>query len=225
MKKGKKDMKKVVKQIEKALYALKYYPVAVEKDAKAEAIDKLISIYMKGDDTIRQLLLYMIHENLAESMNLKVMHTHEYFKMKKPDAEPSRLRMNVYRAMFNYMTSLEGLTELISLLGKLKGSDDAAKLLTYHFSHLSTIENEATHILRGAILEALGESESGYALEALLRYARYTDNDRTFQRVVSALMEWEDKLEGMKLKKEEEEDLRAKLKDVTSRDFSRSHYG
>jgi hypothetical protein len=167
----------------------------------------------------------MIHENLAESMNLKVMHTHEYFKMKKPDLEPSRQRMNVYRAMFNYTTSLEGLAELIALLGKLKGSDDAAKLLTYHFSHLSTAENEATHILRAAILEALGESDSRYALETLLKYAKFTDNDRTFQRVTNALARWEERLDGMDLKKKEKGDLQERLKDVISRDFSRSHYG
>ncbi|MDD5171849.1 MAG: hypothetical protein PHF60_02320 [Candidatus ainarchaeum sp.] len=217
-------MMAVLKEIEGALFALKFYPVAVKEEAKDEAAVKLRDIYAKGNETVRQMLLYMIHEVLATSAELKIMHTHEYFKMKNPGVEPSQLRVNVYRAMFNYNTSLEGLTELIRLLGSFKGSDDAIKVLTYHFSHLASAENEAHHILRGAILETLGDSESKYAFYSLLDYARYTDNERTFNRVVSALTKWETKLEKLDVPEHRKHELRLKLKEIITSDFGGSHY-
>ena len=218
------ELTATVKEMEAALFAIKFYPVAVNEDAKNEAIEKLIKTYNKGNETIRQLLLYMVHENIATSSDLKIIHTYEYFKAKNPTLDPAQLRMNVYRAMFNYNTSLEGLTELIRLLGKLK-SDDAAKLLTYHFSHLCSVENEGNHMLRAAIIESLGKSESQYALKALLEYAKYNDSERTFSRIVSALVEWDEKIDTLKVTQEEKEKLRAKLQEMMTKDLGGSHYG
>ncbi|NYZ73635.1 hypothetical protein H0O00_00675 [Candidatus Micrarchaeota archaeon] len=217
-------MMATLKDIENALFALKFYPVAVKEQAKDEAMAKLMDIYAKGNETVRQMLLYMIHEVLATSAELKIMHTLDYFKMKNPGVDPSQLRVNVYRAIFNYNTSLEGLTEIIRLLGRFKGSDDAIKVLTYHFAHLASTENEAHHILRGAILETLGESESKYAFYALLDYAHYTDNERTFNRVVSALTKWEDRLEKLDVPKQRKDELREKIKEIITSDFGGSHY-
>jgi hypothetical protein len=214
----------VLKEIESALFALKFYPVAVKEEAKDAAAKKLVEIHAKGNETVRQMLLYMIHEVLATSAELKIMHTHDYFKMKNPGVDPSHLRVNVYRAMFNYNTSLEGLTEIIRLLGSFRGSDDAVKVLTYHFSHLAAQENEAHHILRGAILETLGETESKYAFYALLDYARYTDNERTFNRVVSAIAKWEDKLEKLDVSEHRKHELRLRIKEIITSDFGGSHY-
>jgi len=224
-KKEKETVASVVKDIEKALFSIKFYPVAVDENSKDEAVEKLIKVYNRGNETVRQLLLYMIHETMAESANLRIMHTYEYFKMKNPTLDSAQLRMNVYRTMFNYNTSMEGIIELIRMLGDLRGSDDAAKLLTYHFSFLSTHENESTHMLRAAILEALGNSDSRYALNALLEYSKYTDNERTFQRIVSALVQWEDKLDILKVEEAEREKLRAKIREITTREFSGRHYG
>jgi hypothetical protein len=127
--------------------------------------------------------------------------------------------------MFNYHTSLEGLVEFIRLLGRLRGGDDSAKLLTYHFSHLGSQENPAHHILRAAIIEALGKSESRYALNALLDYAKYDDNEQAFQRVVSALAEWDGKIDSLKLSAQEKEKLRVKLQEVMTRQVGgETHY-
>jgi hypothetical protein len=219
------ELAATVKEIETALFAVKFYPVAVNEQSKKEAVAKLEGIYSRGSDTVRQLLLYMLHEVIATSAELKVMHTYEYFKARNPAHDPQQLRISVYRAMFNYNTSIEGLIEVVKLLGRLKGSDDAAKLLTYHFSHMASTENEAFHMLRSAILEALGESDSQYALHALLEYARYTDNERTFNRIVSALVGWEDKIGNLKVQDPEKERLRGKLKEIITSDFGGSHYG
>jgi hypothetical protein len=224
--KTEKEVAAAVKEMEGAFFAVKFYPVAVNEDSKNEALKKLEKIYNEGSDTVRQLVLYMIHENLAQSVELRVMHTYDYFKAKNANQDPAQIRMSVYRSMFNYHTSLEGLIEFIRLLGRLRGGDDSAKLLTYHFSHLGFQENPAHHILRGAIIEALGKSESRYALNALLDYAKYDDNEQAFQRVVGALAEWDGKIETLKLSDLEKEKLRAKLQEVMTRQVGgETHYG
>jgi hypothetical protein len=219
------ELQAALKEIEGAMYSLKFYPVAVREEAKDEALKKLADIYMKGNDTVRQMLLYMLHEVLSTSMDLKIMHTLDYFKAKHQNQDPSSLRVHVYRAMFNYNTSLEGLIEVIRFLGRLRGNDDAVKLLTYHFSHLCSAESESTHMLRSAILDALGESESRYALNSLLEYARYTDSERTFNRIVEALVRWEDKIGSLKIPDAEKDKIRLRLKEIITSDFGGSHYG
>lgn len=222
--KAQDEMNATIKEIENAMYSIRFYPVAVNEEAKRNAVKKLEEIYEKGNETVHQLMLYMLHENLATNIELKITHTYDYFKMKKQDLEPSQIRINVYRAMFNYNTSIEGLVEIIKLLGRLRG-DDAAKLLTYHFSHLCASENEATHMLRAAILEALGKSDSQYALRALIDYADYSDNDRTFGRIVSALNEWNKKIDKTKMTPQEKQAIREKMKEYMSRESSENHYG
>ncbi len=220
------DMAAVLKEMENALFAVKFYPVAVNEESKNEALRKLEGIYAGGSETVRQMLIYMLHENLSQSMELKTMHTLEYFRARGQGAgDPAQHRMSVYRAIFNYNTSLEGLLEFIRLLGRLRGGDDGIKLLTYHYSHLCAAENEASHVLRNAILESLGNSESKYALLALLDYAEYTDSERSFGRIVSALSEWEDRLESLGMPEIEKEAVRERLKRIVTSDFGGSHYG
>lgn len=217
-------MAAVVKEMENALFAVRFYPVAVNEQAKNEAVEKLVKIYNDGGETVKQMLLYMLHENISQNSEMKVLHTYDYFKMKNPTLEPAQLRMNVYRAMFNYNTSLEGLAEMLRLLCRLTG-DDAAKLLTYHFSHACAYESESNRMLRAVITEALGKSHSRYALNALLEYAKYTDNEHGFNRIVAALLEWKDRLEGMKMPDAEKARLRSRLQEVISRELTEGHYG
>ncbi len=219
------DMASLLKEIEGAMFSVRFYPVAVNEEAKNAALKKLEKIYAEGSETVRQMLIYMIHEYLATSSELKTMHTLDYFKMKTPASNSAQQRMSVYRAMFNYNTSLEGLLEFIRLLGRLKGGDDAVKLLTYHYSHLCAYENEANHVLRAGILESLGKSESKYALLALISYAEYTDSERSFSRIVNALMDWEERLGSLKMPESERNGIREKLKKIISSDFGGSHYG
>ena len=219
------DMASVIKEMESALYAVKFYPVAVNEQSKNEAVGKLIGIYNTGSETVRQMLIYMVHENISQNCEMKALHTYDYFKAKNPTLDPAQVRMNVYRAMFNYNTSIEGIAELIRMVGKFRGGDDAAKLMTYHYSHASSYESESNRMLRAVIIETLGKSESKYALTALLEYARYTDNENAFNRIVAALLEWKDRLETMKLKDDEKDRLRTRLQEVLSRELSESHYG
>lgn len=220
----KKPNAAVLKDIEKAMFAIRFYPVAVDEKAKNEAIEKLIAIYSKGNDTVRQLVLYMIHDAVAKSAEFRVMHTQEGMKVKNPNQDANQLRMGVYRAVFNYNTSIEGTCDLIRLLGRLN-NDDAAKVLTYHFSRMCTMENEGNHMLRAAIISALGKTESRYALSALLEYAKYCESERTMNRIVSALLQWEEKIDNLKIKKKEKDELHTKLQEMITKESGGTHYG
>ena len=214
---------KKIKELEQAFFALKFYPIAVKEAGKEEAIEKILNLYTKEDDTFRQLVLYMIHEALAQSAELKTMYNFDFYKRKFPNADPTQLRMNVYRSIFNYNFSLEGLFELIKLLAKLPG-DDAAKVLSYHFSFLLVIEVEGIHMMRNAIIEALGISESEYALRCLLQYAKYTDNERLLQRIANSLVRWTQKIDALKLPAKEKTRLKLELDQVLTLEFGDSHY-
>lgn len=223
-KKVNEHFQQVVKEVEQAIFSIKFYPVAVKGDTKDVAKEKIKKAYKEENETTKQLVLYLIHEALSQSSELKTMYNFETFKKKFPATEPAQLRVHVYRAMFNYNFSLEGLIELIRLLGEL-GDDDATKVLTYHFSFLSSSEVEGSHILRNAVIESLGNSESTYALNTLLEYAKYSDNEKLLQRIASALMEWSDRLETMPLPKKEKERLREELNKVFTSEFGGTHYG
>lgn len=222
-KKEKDEANKALKEIEKALFAIRFYPVAVDEKSKDEALETLLRIHSNGNDTIRQMLLYMVHEAMAKTTEFRLMHTQEFFGMKEQD--PAKSRMSVYRAIFNYNTSIEGACELYAFLGKLN-ADDAAKLLTYHYARLCTMENEGNHMLRGAVLEALGNSKSKYALTSLLDYAKYSDSEKSLGRIMASLRKWQDKIDGMKLTDKEKDNLRQKMQEVIKRKESGgTHYG
>ncbi len=223
-KKDSDDANKALKEIDKALFAIRFYPVAVDEKSKNEALERLADIHKKGNDTIRQMLLYMIHESLAKTAEFRLMHTQEYFGMKE-QKEPAKSRMSVYRAIFNYNTSVEGACELYALLGRLN-ADDASKLLTYHYSRLCMIENEGNHMLRAAVIEALGDSKSKYALTSLLDYAKYSDSEKSLGRIMASLRKWQDKIDKMKLTDKEKDNLRQKMQEVIKRkETGGTHYG
>lgn len=215
----------VVKELDKNIFAIKFYPVAVDEEAKNEAIQEIKEKYEKGNETVRQLILYMLHENISEFIEFRVVHNFDYMKNKNPNLEPGRTRMEIYKKMFNYNTSIEGIMEIIKVVGKLGKEDDAAKLLTYHYARLCAWESEASILLRNSIIETLGKSDSLYALNALLEYAKNTDNEKTLSRLVKALGGWEEKISGMKMSDPKRKKLREKLRTVVAREFRGRHYG
>ena len=133
--------------------------------------------------------------------------------------------MDVYRKIFNYNTSVEGIIEMLSLLGKMSENDDAAKLLTYHYARASAAETELHMMLRSAIINALGESDSIYAISALLKYATHTDNERTFQRLMVAIEGWNEKIDGLKINDKRKKKLKKEIAEVIKKEFGTSHYG
>lgn len=220
----KTEIEDAVTEIEKNIFSLKFYPVAVDENAKDEAVRNLVGIYKKGNETVKQLVLFMLHEATSQYYDFKIVHVYDYFKAKNPHEDPTQLRMNVYRAIFNYNTSLEGIIEIIELLGKLGENDDAAKLLTYHYARIASIEVESHIALRNAIIKALGECNSVYALSALITYAHHTDNERTLQRIQAALARWNKKIDRLKIPEAKRKKLKNELKEVIIKETEKSPY-
>jgi hypothetical protein len=212
----------IIKDLEQCFFTIKFYPVATKEDSLNEAKEKVKTAYAKENETVRQLVLYMIHENIAQAIELKTMHNFDHFKGRSPNNDAAQLRMSVYKSMFNFNSSLEGIMEFISLLGELEG-DDAAKLLSYHFGFFSTIEVEGMHMLRNAVIEALGNSNSEYALKCLLRYGKYCDNDRMLQRIAAELAKWDEKLDKLKLPQKEKLKLKEDLDEMLAIEAPSSH--
>lgn len=213
-----------IKEIENAFLSLRFYPVAAQKESKEKALDCIKNAFKKENETVRQLILYLIHENLSAVSEYRMVHNFDYFKRKNPQAENSQNRMNVYRAMFNYNHSVEGLIDFIMLLAGFN-SDDATKLLTYHFAHLSQGESEAVRILRNACIGALGKTESAYALRCLIEYAKYAENEGVLGRVYHSLGMWDKKLESIKLPKKEKEELIKAFAELKTNETAEKHYG
>lgn len=219
-----KRMASLVKDLEQAFFTIKFYPVAANAEAKKEALERIRKIFDKEEETIRQLVLFMAHEHLSQAAELRVMHNYEHFKRKMPAADPAQMRINVYRSMFNHNFSIEGLMDFIAFVGTLEG-DDAAKLLTYHFTFFASIEGESTRMLRNSIIAALGESKSPYALKTLLDYAKNTDDEMLLGRVAASLGKWNEKIEGLKLSRSEKEKLKSDINHIMMQETGSSHYG
>lgn len=209
-----------IKEIDGAFLAIKFYPVAVKLTSKEEAYKKLEKLYKKESEPLKQMILYLAHEYISSVSELRAVHNFDYFKLKNPTLDQTQLKMSVYRAMFNSNSSIEGIIEMISFLGSLN-TDDAAKVLTHNFSHFCSSESETTHILRSAILDSLGKSNSIHALSSLLLYARYGDSERTFQRVVNALFIWSEKLDKLNVPK----NLRTQIDEFLTKELEGKHYG
>jgi len=214
----------VFREIDRSVAAIILYPISSKEEAKNAAMENLVKIYTKGNDAIRQHFLSIIQENLAQVYDMKAIQTYELCKTKNPKAAPGTIKASVYRGMFDYNSSTEGIVELIGLLGELKGHE-AAKLLTRLFSNFCSADSETNRMLRNAVIEALGDSNSSYALNALLEYAKLTDNDKLFGRLVSALAVWSEKIDSLDIPAEEKMELKEELKFLMAKEEKPTQYG
>ena len=223
-KKSDDSVNSVVNELEKNMFSLKFYPVAVDEKTKDEAVKEIKRRYSTGNETVKQLVLYMLHESIAEFFEFRIVHTFDYMKTKNPNLEPARMRMEIYKKMFNYNTSIEGIISIVGVVSELEG-DDSAKLLTYHYARLCTWESEASIVMRNAIIDALGKCDSLYGFNALLEYAKNTDNEKTYNRLVRALENWDEKLSKMKISDVKKKKYTEKLRNILTKEFRGRHYG
>ncbi|MGV8176173.1 MAG: hypothetical protein ACP5NX_00010 [Candidatus Bilamarchaeaceae archaeon] len=213
-----------IKEVEKAFFALQFYPVATKREDKDKALETIRRHYKEGNDTLRQLILYFMQEYFSRINEFKIIHNFEFMKQRLQGADPGKIRFGVYRAMFDYNSSLEGMLELYRLLAQL-GGDDSAKLLTYHFTFLCSVEGESVRMLRNGVIEALGDSDSYYALKCLLDYAKNCDQEHMLVRMVSSISKWQEKAHKLDIPKKEKEDLLKEMEHVLSIEISGAHYG
>ena len=182
--------KNLMAPAERAMVDFFLYPVAKNRMEKEAAKKVMHECYKKGDDVVKQFILFIAHEQLSRVAGLRMMHNFAHFRKELPkEADVSEVRKAVYRSMFNYTTSTEGISELIAFLGEI-GDDGAAKLISYHLSYYGTYDGPAMQILRNASMDALKNCHTTYALEVLLNYAKYSDRN---ERALYALGEWKGK--------------------------------
>ncbi len=218
------ERRKKLKEVDEAAMKFNMYPVAANEQAKNDAISAIKRIYAGGDPKVKQVILYVLHETLSQFSEYRAPKNLEYFRKRFQQAEPAQHRMHVYRAMFNYSTSLEGLMEIVDLLAGL-GDDDSAKVLTHHFSFLCASDNsEGARMLRGAVVDALGKTKSVYALRALLSYVKNTENEHLGGRIISSIIEWKEKINGLKLEHREKEELLKRINEVVMVEHEEGHY-
>jgi hypothetical protein len=79
--------------------------------------------------------------------------------------------------------------------------------------------------LRNAIIDALGKSNSEYALKSLLEYAKYSDDERLLARIAEALAEWDVKLDDKNMQIKDKERMKARMTEIMTREQKGSHYG
>lgn len=218
------ERKRKLREVDEAMMKFNMYPVAANEHAKNEALATLKRLYSSGDDKIRQVILYVLHETLAQFSDYRVQKNLEYFRKKFPQNEAAQNRLNVYRAMFNYSNSIEGLMEVVNLLADL-GDNDSAKVLTHHFSFACAYDNsEGSRMLRNAIVDALGKTKSAYALKALLSYVKNTENEQLGGRIISSIVEWKEKIGELKIEQKEKDELLKRINDVVMLEREEGHY-
>ncbi len=203
--------KSLMAPAERAMIEFFLYPVAKNRMEREAAKKVMVESYLRGDDIVKQFILFLAHEQLSRSAGMKTMHNFAHYRKVLPkETGGENIRKAVYRSIFNYTTSIEGLVELTEFLGEL-GDTGAAKLLSYHLSYYSSMDSPALQVLRNATLDALMHCNSPYALEALLSYAKYSERN---ERAMYALRGWEKKLEHSELSSEEKEYYEKALAEV-----------
>ncbi len=196
---------------ERAMIDFFLYPLAKNRGEKEAAKKVMMESYIRGDEVVKQFILFLAHEQLSRAAGIKTMHNFgHYRKMMGKEMNPGEVRKAVYRTIFNYTTSLEGLTELIEFIGEL-GDAGAAKLLSYHLSYYSAMEAPALQVLRNATIDSLRECNSPYALDALLSYAKYGEKN---DRALYALKKWDDKLDKIEMGTEEKKFYEKKIAEL-----------
>lgn len=208
---------------ERAMVDFFLYPVAKNRMEKEAAKKVMLECYRKGDDVVKQFILFLAHEQLSRVAGLRVMHNFAHFRRELPkEADVGEVRKAVYRSMFNYTTSTEGVSELISFLGEI-GDEGAAKLISYHLAYYGAYDGTAMQILRNASVDALKNCQSGYALEVLLNHAKYSDRS---ERALYALGEWKNKIDHAKMAPEEKKIYKKQIEEllVTTGKEKREYY-
>ncbi len=177
------------KEIDKKIALINSYPVLHNEEEKEKAKKWLIRVYKKGSENIKQSILYVIYNLIMKAGEYRISKEINYFnKINK-----ERARLNVYKAMFDYCESIEGVADLLKLLSKFEDNASLkviSKVLTFS---LANSPNDASLILRNACLDILGEHKNYYALRILLNIIKYSENDKLTTKCYIQIKKWENR--------------------------------
>ncbi len=214
----------LIQEVEESLSKIRLYPVACTEEGKDQSISALKKIYADGDESMRQIILYLLHETISQFSDYRAPKNLDYFKKRFPQNDQAQNRMNVYRGMFNYPTSIEGIMEMISLISTF-GDAQSAKLLTHEFSFLCSFDgSEGARMLRNSVADALGDCDSPYALKCLINYAKTVESESLAGRIASSLMKWKDKLEKAQIPAKQKDAFHKEISEILMIEKEGRHY-
>jgi hypothetical protein len=191
------------------------YPVFYSRDDFEEAMDTLRDKYESGDRLTKNSIIHTFYNMLMKSAEFKMPRDDEYFLHKQRDKDIGKARTESLRAVLDFPCSIEGTITIIEYLAQWRGTD-VVKMLTSCLSNMLCRDlSEGTKMIKFALIDALGESNDPYALEALLVYIKYCDGE-TAARMGKAIAMWEEKLKHniVKLEKEDVEMWLKKIEEI-----------
>ena len=206
-----KTMEKI-KEIDRLIVTIYNYPVFTDYRKKEEAKEAIIEIYKKGDQSIKNTILFILHEKLCAAKEYRDFHNFEGMRARYKDEDANKVRQRIFRNIFDYAGSLDGIFETFELLGKF---DDvfSIKLLSYHLSRYMLVNSFETQILSEKVLTILGGSNNTYALRILLSIAPFAyEREKLLPIMIDALSLWAEKIDKIKIDRKEKKELKKEIK-------------
>ncbi|MEM2948286.1 MAG: hypothetical protein QXY05_04090 [Candidatus Anstonellales archaeon] len=218
-----KTMEKV-KQIDNLIMTIYNYPVFTDYEKKEEAKKALIKMYKKEDQVIKNTILFILHEKLCSAKEYRDFHNFEGMKMRYKEEDANKVRQGIFRRVFDYAGSLEGIFETFDILGKF---DDvfSIKLVSYHLSRYMLVNSFETQVLSEKAISVLGESNNTYALRVLLSLAPFFyGKEKVVPIMIDALSTWAEKLDRLKMSEKEKNELKKEIKKYIEMEEKRVEY-
>ncbi|MGB9719443.1 MAG: hypothetical protein ACPL06_02520 [Candidatus Anstonellales archaeon] len=218
-----KKMEKI-KEIDKLIITIYNYPVFTEYEKKEEAKKNLIKMYKNEDQVIKNTILFILHEKLCTAKEYRDFHNFEGMKMRYKEEDANKIRQGIFRRVFDYSGSLDGIFETLDILGKF---DDvfSIKLVSYHLSRYMLVNSFETQILSEKAMSILGESNNTYALRVLLSIAPFVyGKERIVPIVADALSVWAEKIDRIKMNEKERNELKKEIKKYIEMEEKRIEY-
>jgi len=206
-----KTMEKI-REIDRLIMTIYNYPVFTDYRKKEEAKKALINLYKKEDQVIKNTILFILHEKLCAAKEYRDFHNFEGMRMRYKDEDANKVRQRIFRSVFDYAGSLDGIFETFEIL---KNFDDvfSIKLMNYHLSRYMLVNSFETQLLSEKVLNVLGESNNPYALRVLLSIAPFAyEREKMVPVIVNALSIWAEKIDKIKMNKKEKKELKNEIK-------------
>lgn len=220
------DQKRIekIREIDRLIITIYNYPAFTGYKKKEEAKKALVRMYKNGDQIIKNTILFILHEKLCAVKEYRDFHNFEGMKMRYKEDDANKVRQGIFRRIFDYSGSLDGIFETFELLGKF---DDvfSIKLVSYHLSRYMLVNSFETQMLSEKAISILGESSNIYALRVLLFLAPFIyGKEKIIPVMADALLMWAEKVDRIKMSEKERSRLKKEIKKYVEMEEKRVGY-
>ncbi len=219
-------MMEKIKEIDRLIITIYNYPVFTDYEKKEDAKYALVKMYKKEDQVIKNTILFILHEKLCSAKEYRDFHNFEGMKARYKEEDANKVRQGIFRRVFDYSGSLDGIFETFDLLGKF---DDvfSIKLVSYHLSRYMLVNSFETQMLSEKAVSILGESNNTYALRVLLSFAPFFyGKEKIMPIMADALSLWAEKIGRIKISEKERSELKKEIKKyIEIEEKGVGHYG